>query len=127
MNGTFQITGWDETPYDEGEGGDKKSHAKITQSYSGAIEGSSELQYLMSYQSESSAVFVGFEVVTGKIDGKTGSFTIQHNGKFENGVASSNFVIVPNSASGGLVNIEGSGSFVSGESGKANYDLNITT
>jgi hypothetical protein len=24
MNGTFQITGWDETPYDEGEGGDKK-------------------------------------------------------------------------------------------------------
>jgi hypothetical protein len=81
----------------------------------------------MSYQSASSAVFVGFEVVTGKIDGKTGSFTLQHNGKFENGFASSNFVIVPNSASGGLVNIEGSGSFVSGESGKANYDLNITT
>jgi hypothetical protein len=125
MNGTFQITGWDETPYIEGENGIRKSHAKITQDYSGAIEGSSELQYLMSYQSEASAVFVGFEVITGEVNGKSGSFTIQHDGKFENGVASSNFTVVPDSGNGELRNIEGTGTFKSGESGKADYELVI--
>ena len=121
MSNVFQITGWDETPYIENQDGSKKSHAKITQSYSGVIEGSSEIQYLMSYQSAASALFVGFEVVTGKVNGKYGSFTLQHNGKFENGVASSNFVIV--SGTDELANIEGSGSFKSGESGQANYEL----
>ena len=123
MSNVFQITSWDETPYMENEDGSKKSHAKITQNYSGIIEGSSELQYLMSYQSTASALFVGFEVVTGKVNGKTGSFTIQHNGKFENGVASSNFIIVSSSGTGELASIEGSGSFKSGESGQANYEL----
>ncbi len=125
MNGTFQITGWDETPYIEGDDGSKKSHAKIAQAYSGVINGSSELQYLMSYQSEASAVFVGFEVITGEVNGKSGSFTLQHNGKFENGVASSKFTVVPNSGTGELTNIEGNGSFKSGESGKADYELAI--
>ncbi|WMN62042.1 DUF3224 domain-containing protein (plasmid) [Pseudoalteromonas xiamenensis] len=121
MSNVFQITSWDETPYIENQDGSKKSHAKITQSYSGVIEGSSEIQYLMSYQSAASALFVGFEVVTGKVNGKSGSFTLQHNGKFENGVASSNFLIV--SGTDELANIEGSGSFKSGESGQANYEL----
>jgi len=123
MSNVFQITGWDETPYIENENGSKKSNAKITQTYSGVIEGSSELQYLLSYQSAASALFVGFEVITGKVNGKSGSFTIQHNGKFENGVASSNFVIVIGSGTDELVSIEGSGSFKSGESGQANYEL----
>ncbi len=125
MNGTFQITGWDETPYVESDDGSKKSHAKITQTYTGTINGSSELQYLMSYQSEASAVFVGFEVITGEVNRKSGSFTLQHNGKFENGVASSDFTVVPNSGTGELTNIEGAGSFKSGESGKADYELTI--
>lgn len=121
MSNTFQITSWDETAYEENDNGSKKSHAKISQSYSGVIEGSSKLQYLMSYQTESSACFVGFEVVECSVKGKTGSFTLQHNGKFENGVASSNFSIVSGSGKGELEGIEGSGSFESGESGKANY------
>ena len=125
MSNIFQITGWDETPYIENEDGSKKSHAKITQNYSGAIEGSSELQYLMSYQSAASALFVGFELVTGTVNGKSGSFTIQHSGKFENGVASSSFVIVSNSGTDELINIEGSGSFKSGESGQTSYELTI--
>ena len=68
MSNEFQITAWDETAYIENEDGSKKSHAKITQTYSGAIEGSSELQYLMSYQTTAVAVFVGFEVVTATLE-----------------------------------------------------------
>ena len=121
VEGVFQITGWDESPYSESDDGSKQSHAKITQEYTGAIEGSSNLQYLMSYQSESSAIFVGLEKIEGSFNGKAGSFMLQHNGKFENGVASSEFFVVPNSGKGELVAIDGSGSFKSGENGKANY------
>ena len=46
---TFQITGWDEKTYQEIEGNAKLSNAKVTQTYSGAIDGTgSSIEYLMS-------------------------------------------------------------------------------
>ena len=125
LEGVFQIASWDETPSSESDDGSKQSHAKITQNYTGAIEGSSELQYIMAYQSQGLALFVGFETLSVTINGKSGSFVIQHNGKFENGVASSNFTIMPSFGREALVGISGSGSFVSGENGQARYELSI--
>ena len=123
--GVFQITNWDESPYSENEDGSRQSHAKIRQSYTGDIEGTSEVQYLMSYQTPASAVFVGHETVTGKMFGKSGSFVVQHNGTFENGVAKSTFQIVPNSGRGDLAGIEGDGEFVSTGDGQVSYTLVI--
>jgi hypothetical protein len=125
LNGTFQITGWNETPYNENGDGSKQTNAKITQSYTGDIEGSSELQYLMSYLTDGSAIFVGLENISCTIRGKSGDFVIQHNGKFEAGVASSNFTIVPDSGRNELVGISGTGTFKSGENGQANYTVEI--
>lgn len=125
MKGIFQITGWDETPYLENADGSKQSLAKVTQNYSGSIEGSSVIHYLMAYESKHLAIFVGFETITASIEGKQGTFILQHKGKFENGIASSIFSVIPNSGTGDLSNIEGSGSFTSGAGGQANYDLSI--
>ena len=125
LKGVFQITGWDESPYLESGDGSKQSSANVTQSYTGDIEGSSEINYLMAYQSKDSALFVGFETFTGTIAGKNGSVIFQHNGTFENGIASSKFVIVMNSGKGELLNITGIGSFKSGENGQANYALEV--
>lgn len=126
MSNLFQITQWDESPYLENSDGSKKSVAKITQQYQGEIEGSSELTYLMSYQSAGSALFVGFEVITGTINGKSGSITLQHTGKFEKGVASSEFTFVANSGTDELSTLTGTGTFTSGEAGQASYSLNLT-
>jgi hypothetical protein len=125
LNGIFQITGWDEKPYLENDDGSKQSHAKINQNYFGDLQGSSDIQYLMTYQMDGTAIFVGFETVTGTINGKTGSFVIQHTGKFEAGAATSNFAIVPNSGKNELTNISGNGFFISGENGQAKYEFNI--
>ena len=127
LNGLFQITGWDETAYSENDDGSKQTNAKITQNYQGDIEGTSELQYLMSYTSNGSAVFVGIETIFCSIDGKSGGFVIQHNGKFEAGVASSNFSIVPDSGKDAFVGITGTGSFTSGENGQASYTIETNT
>jgi len=125
LEGTFQITGWDETPYCENDDGSKQTHAKITQGYTGDIDGLSKLQYLMSYTRDGNAVFVGFENVSCTIDGKSGGFVIQHNGKFEAGVASSHFIIVEGSGTQGLVDISGTGTFTSADNGQAHYTLTL--
>lgn len=119
----FQITHWDETPFIENISGLKQSHAKITQEYHGDIIGHSELQYLMCYLPNGNANFVGFETIDGTFKGKKGQLVLQHKGEFNQGIASSEFTIVV--ATNELENISGRGSFKSGESGLANYVLNI--
>ena len=127
LEGIFQVTGWDEKPYSEDSDGSKLTNAQVTQTYTGSIEGESQVQYIMAHNSDKSATFVGMEKVTCTINGKSGSFVIQHNGKFENGVASSNFVIVTDSGQGELSDIEGSGNFESTEQGKSKYQMAINT
>ena len=125
LEGLFQITGWNEQPYSEDDDGVKQSYAKVSQSYSGAIDGTSSVHYLMSYQSAGSALFTGFETLTATIEGKTGTVVIQHHGTFEQGVASSSFVIVPGSGNEQLAGLTGSGSFRSTENGQAKYQFSI--
>ena len=111
---TFQITGWDEKTYQEIEGSAKLSNAKVTQSYSGAIEGTSSIEYLMSYSVHGTATFVGLERVSGTVDGKIGTFVLQHMGSFSEGKARSAWSIVPGSGTGALASLRGKGSYVAG-------------
>ncbi|MDH3327016.1 MAG: DUF3224 domain-containing protein [Gammaproteobacteria bacterium] len=126
IKGFFQITGWDENPLSEAEDGSKQSHANITQTYTGDIEGESEINYIMSYRADETAVFAGFEILTGHINGKSGSFILQHNGIFESGVAKSHFVIVKGSGQEDFVNISGQGEFCSSTNGQADYNLDYS-
>jgi len=127
LTGLFQITGWDETAYRENADGSKQTNAKITQTYQGDIKGTSELQHLMSYSSNGSAVFVGIETIVCSINGKSGNFVIQHKGKFEAGTARSDFSIVPDSGKDEFEGIKGTGSFTSAENGQASYILEINS
>ena len=123
LTGTFQITNWQETPYTESDNGAKQSLAIISQQYSGDVQGTSELRYLMSYQPDGTAQFVGFETFSGTINGQTGTLVLQHQGQFVAGVASSTFGIIEGSGTGELAMIKGEGSFTTAEHGQAQYTL----
>lgn len=123
--GTFQITSWDENTYSESSCGSKQSLAKITQTYSGDVEGESHLHYLMAYQSKASAVFVGHEVLTLTAENRTGTLVLQHNGTFEDGVAKSTFEVVLGSGKGDFEGAAGSGKFESTSNGQADYVLSL--
>lgn len=123
--GMFQITAWDETSYFESDNGAKLTQAVITQSYQGVLQGHSEIRYLMSYQDNANATFVGFEHFTGSLGDKKGSFILQHKGLFAAGVASSEFELVERSATGGFAHLVGKGHFVSTENGQANYQITL--
>lgn len=116
---TFQITGWDEKTYAEIGGGAKLTQAEVTQAYSGEIEGTSSIEYLMTYSATGTASFVGIEQVVGSVAGKSGTFIIQHVGSFENDKATSLWSIIAGAGTAELANLRGYGSYVAGHNGTA--------
>lgn len=108
-NARFAIKGWDERPYSEGPDLPKLTRASVTKTYEGDITGEAQVEYLMLYRPDGSATFVGLERVVGLLDGKTGSFVLQRTGVFEDGLAKESYTVVPGSATGELVGLQGEG------------------
>ena len=111
---TFNITGWDEKTYQEIGGGAKLTQAKVGLTYTGDIEGTSSVEYLMSYTVQGTASFVGLESVSGTVAGKVGTFVVQHAGSFAEGKARSTWSIVEGSGTAELGSLKGNGSYVAG-------------
>jgi len=120
----FAIKSWEETPYSEGQGRPKLTRASVTKTYTGDIEGEGQVEYLMMYRSDGSAAFVGLERIVGRIGGRDGSFVLQRNGVFENGLATEAYSVVPDSATGGLQGLAGDGSSALGHGMEHPFTLN---
>ncbi len=122
---TFKITNWDEKPYDETEGAPKLTRAHVTKTYEGDIEGKSTVEYLMMHRADGTAEFVGYERVTGRLTGRSGSFVLRHQGTFEGGAVKSECVVVPGSATGELTGLRGESSFAAGHAEQYPLTLNF--
>ncbi len=103
----FKIEKWNETPFSEVEKGGKLTRASVVKSYTGEIAGEGILEYLMAYHSDGSADFYGIERVSGRIGNRSGSFIVQHSGKFEDGKMKQKSVIVAGSGTGELTGLRG--------------------
>lgn len=119
----FQIKSWDEKPYFEDHGGIKLTRAVVTKFYTGGISGEGSLEYLMAYNPDGTAHFVGIEHIIGKIGNKSGSFLLSHEGTFQNGVATSRFKVVAGSAVAELKGLAGSGSYSTGHAMTVPFDF----
>lgn len=121
--GTYQVTGWDEKPYDEQEGAVKVTMASIDNTFTGVIEGSGHVRTVMVYPADDAANFTGLQRVTGTVGGRKGSFVLQATGSWTGGVARADWHVVPGSATGELAGLSGTGGYVSGENGACDYTL----
>lgn len=108
-NSRFAIKNWDEKPYSEGPDLPKLTRSSVAKTFTGDIEGEGHVEYLMMYDSDGSATFVGLERVVGRLGGKAGSFVLQRTGTFENGVAKESYVVVAGSGTGELRGLRGQG------------------
>ncbi|MDX1642560.1 MAG: DUF3224 domain-containing protein, partial [Balneolaceae bacterium] len=108
---TFKIEKWDETQFSKSKDGPQLNRASVAQSYSGDLEATSTIEYLMATFREDFSTFVGMEEVIGELEGKSGSFLLQHNGTYEDGTAKSTFQIIPHSGTGELEGISGKGHY----------------
>jgi hypothetical protein len=110
---SLQIKAWDEKPIHEVAGLPKLTRASVTAVYSGDLVGESQVEYLMMYREDGSAVYVGLERFVGMIGSKSGSLTLQHNGVFEGGMAKGTSQVIAGSSTGELSGLQGTASFVS--------------
>ncbi len=108
---TFIILNSSEEPYSETEGGRNLTSGIYTTEYSGDLQGRSILMELKNYTTKSSASVYGLERVTGTLDGKSGSFVVEHIGIYNSGMIVSTRTIVANSATDELKGLKGKANF----------------
>jgi hypothetical protein len=123
-NSRFTIKSWDEKPYSEGQGLPKLTRAAVTKIFTGDIAGEGQVEYLMMYRSDGTATCVGLERVVGHVKGKAGSFVLQRNGVFENGMAKESFFVIAGSGTGELRGLRGEGTSALGHG--TEYPLTLT-
>ena len=112
VTGKFEHQSWDEQPFQENADGSKLTRASINNTYTGEIEGTAKLEYLMAYPADADVSFVGLQYVDGAIDGNKGRFVLQHIGVFADGVAKGTVSVVPGSGTDDLTGLRGEGTFV---------------
>jgi hypothetical protein len=110
--GLFEFTRWEESSYSELEGGPKLTEARVSNDFHGDLQGSSDLVYVMTYLTEDSGNFVGFEQVTGRLADRDGTFVLRHDGTFADGSVRAALRVVSGSGTGALAGLSGEGEFV---------------
>jgi hypothetical protein len=132
LSGTYTVKKWEETPYDVVEGRMKATRASVEYAFSGDIDGTARVEYLMFYRCfddkdphKADAEYVGITRIIGKLKGKSGSFVITDSGTYGSGMAKSALSIIPGSGTGDLSGIGGSGSYKADQSG-CTWELDVS-
>ncbi len=103
---TFDITSWVDQPYDE-QDGVKLSRTTVKKTFRGGIDGQSTAELLMTFAQGGSAAYVGFERISGRLDGRAGTFVLHHNATASAGAQSAQWTVVPGSGTGDLFGLRG--------------------
>lgn len=82
------------------------TRTEVSYTYSGDIEGTSTLVYLIAYKADAAPV-LGLERFEGSIGGHEGSCVFQHLGEQDKGSVSARIEVVPGMGTGGLENLRG--------------------
>lgn len=110
VTATFEITGWEEAAYDDPAEGARLSRVTVGKRFSGALEGTSVAQLLtaVAVGDENQAGYIGTEVVAGTLEGRSGTFVLQHGGSVGGPEMRQFGWVVPGSGTGGLRGLSGS-------------------
>jgi hypothetical protein len=113
---------YEEESYAEAEGVEL-SRVHISRTFSGDLEGASTAE-LMIAKSEGGGGYIGHDLVTGTLAGRSGSFVIQHSGVMGPQGISNAGTIVPGTGTGELGGISGEGTLLADEEG--NHTLTLS-
>jgi hypothetical protein len=112
---------YDEEPYGEGEGVEL-SRVHISRTFSGDLTGESRAEILIT-KSEGGGGYTGQDLITGTLNGKAGSFVIQHGGILGPDGVTNSGTIVPGTGAGELEGITGQATLLADEEG--NHTLTL--
>ena len=119
--GTFEVNLQPLDSYIQGGGGITLSRMSIDKTFYGDLEGTSQGEMLSVVTDvQGSAGYVAIEQVSGVLQGKFGTFALQHFGIMDRGESRLILEVVPESGSGELSSLSGTMT-IDQSSGKHNY------
>jgi hypothetical protein len=105
--GTFEVAMNPQPPYDTTDG-TQLGRVSITKTFKGDLDATSTVEMLSAMTSvKGSAGYVAIERVVGTLDGRQGSFVLQHSGTMRRGTPELSVTVVPDSGAGELVGLAG--------------------
>ena len=107
--GKFEVTSWSEDAAEGLPGTAKVTRATFGQRFSGGIEADTIADTVMTYRPDGTADYVGFQRISGRLDGRTGTFVVQAVGGFDGQVARAEITVVPGSGTDELAGLRGRG------------------
>lgn len=132
----FTVTSWTEQNIVDIDGDAKEvngttyptrgfSRADTAYAYSGAIEGTGAVSYLISYRPGVAPVS-GFEQFTGSIDGHDGSLVFQHVGEHDAEAVRATLHVVEGMGTGGLEGLTGQATVNLAGHSENGYEISLT-
>jgi hypothetical protein len=94
----------------------------IDKQYHGDLDAHSVGVMLATGSAKGSGGYVAIERVTGTLDGRSGSFALQHSGTMDNGSPTLIVTVIPGSGTGGMQGISGKMQIIIAD-GKHSYDF----
>ncbi|MBC2637884.1 MULTISPECIES: DUF3224 domain-containing protein [unclassified Rhodococcus (in: high G+C Gram-positive bacteria)] len=106
VEAAFDIDSWDEVPYDEPDEGPKLTRVVIRKTYRGALTGTGVVEVLTA-QGPEGAGYVASERIQATLDGRRGTFVIQHGGLADGADQTTFGTVIPHSGTAELVGLSG--------------------
>lgn len=130
--GEFTVTQWNEARAEGFGASVNVSRVSVRYQADGAINGKFTVEYLMYYTRTddanphgAEASYSGYMEFIGSIDGKSGSFALEERGTYGASGPSSRLSIIPDSGTGDLSSIGGTGMY-NADDGKMVMELDYT-
>lgn len=127
ITGVRKLKSWEDVTYSEVPDGPKAVRSSIEYEYTGDIQGTAKLEYVMLMHGDTAATFIGYEQIAGRIGDREGSVVLEHRGVLDEKAATVALTVVPDSGTGQLAGVQGSGGFtaVHEDRGDATYTIDV--
>jgi hypothetical protein len=122
--GTFETANWSpEPPYEEAEGV-SFGHVTLDKTFHGDLTGTSTVHMIVAGTPvEDSRAYVAMERIVGSLNGRPGSFILQHFAVGDRGEQSLRVSVVPDSGTGELTGLRGDMDILIAPDGSHSYVL----
>jgi hypothetical protein len=119
--GSFDLTGWEPTPWDEVDGV-VLARATVTKAFHGDAEGSTSVAELVLVSRDGDGLaYGGLERFTGSLAGRKGTFVLHHDANADPDTGWFRWSIVPGTGTGELAGIRGTGVITRHDDGRHDY------
>ena len=112
--GHITYEGWKEDEVGPVGAHPRLARASVTNNFTGGIEATAtKCEYTLVYADDENGTFNGMELLSGRLDGREGTFVVEERGSFgSDGTVHCTFEVVPGTGTGELAGLSGAGSFV---------------